>query len=143
MKWLLDTDVLSQPAKKLGDKRVVAWIEQEQSNCYTSAIVIAQLAYWVRSKNGNARRLLEQWLSHLVNALEGRIYSFNVSIAHTWADQRYLLEQAGKPMPLEESLIAATARKHNLIIATGNEKDFCQPGLKIFNPFKISEREFV
>ena len=136
MKWLLDTDVLSQPAKAAGDKSVIAWIEKEQSNCYTSTIVIAQLAYWVRTKNGRSRQLLEQWLSQLVDALEGKIYSFNVSIAHAWADQKWLLEQAGKPMPLEDSLIAATARKHNLIIVTGNEKDFCRPGLKVFNPFK-------
>lgn len=136
MKWLLDTDVLSQPAKSTGDKSVIAWIEKEQSNCYTSAIVIAQLAYWVRTKNGRSRQLLEQWLSQLVDALEGKIYSFNVSIAHSWADQKWLLEQAGKPMPLEDSLIAATARKHNLIIVTGNDKDFARPGLKVFNPFK-------
>jgi toxin FitB len=136
MKWLLDTDVLSQPAKETGNKKVIEWLDQEQADCYTSAIVIAQLAYWVRSKQGRSRQLLEQWLSQLVSALEGKIFSFNVSIAHVWADQKWVLEQAGKPMPLEDSLIAATARKHNLTIVTGNDKDFCRPGLKVFNPFK-------
>ena len=49
MNWLLDADVLSQPAKKRGDLRVVAWLEAEKDRCYTSSVVIAQLAYWVRT----------------------------------------------------------------------------------------------
>ena len=46
MSWLLDTDVICQPAKRHGDARVIAWLEEEQDRCYTSAVVIAQLAYW-------------------------------------------------------------------------------------------------
>ena len=33
MSWLLDTDVISQPAKRLGSARVTAWLEQEQARC--------------------------------------------------------------------------------------------------------------
>lgn len=47
-----------------------------------------------------------------------------------------MLEDAGLRMPLEEGYIAATARKHGLTIATGNEKDFHRPGIKVFNPFR-------
>ena len=52
MSWLLDTDVICQPAKRHGDARVIAWLGEEQDRCYTSAVVIAQLAYWVRTKDG-------------------------------------------------------------------------------------------
>ena len=52
MSWLLDTDVICQPAKRRGDPRIVAWLEREKEQCYTSAAVIAQLAYWVRTKEG-------------------------------------------------------------------------------------------
>jgi predicted nucleic acid-binding protein len=134
--WLLDADVLSQPAKRKGDARVLAWLKQEESNAYTSAVVIAQLAYWVRSKEGKHRDALQRWLHDLIEALEGRIFSFNVSIAHVWAEQKLSFERAGKAMPVEDSLIAATARRHNLTIVTGNEKDFLRPGLKVFNPFR-------
>ena len=37
MSWLLDADVLSQPAKRKGDARVVAWLEAEKDSCYTVA----------------------------------------------------------------------------------------------------------
>ena len=62
MSWLLDTDVISQPAKRRGDPRVVAWLEREKDQCYTSAVVIAQLAHWVRSKEGRQRQALQAWL---------------------------------------------------------------------------------
>lgn len=136
MSWLLDADVLSQPAKTRGSPAVIAWLEREQDECYTSTIVIAQVAYWIRSKQGRTRERLQQWLSRSVTALQGRILSFNLGAAHVWADQKYLLEKAGQPMPVEDSLIAATARRHNLTIVTGNDRDFRRPGLKVFNPFK-------
>jgi len=134
--WLLDTDVLSQPAKKRGDPRVIAWLRQEKDRCHTSAVVIAQLAYWVRTKDGKQRVALQAWLTRLIAAMQGRIHGFNVAVAHVWADQERLLEEAGQRMPVEDGYIAATARKHGFTIATGNEKDFRRPGLKVFNPFQ-------
>ena len=136
MSWLIDTDVLSQPAKRSGDARVIAWLEQEKDRCYTSAVVIAQLAYWVRSKEGRQRQALQAWLTRLVDAMHGRIYGFNVSVAHVWAEQEHQLEKAGRRMPVEDSYIAATARRYGLTIATGNDQDFRRPGLRVFNPFK-------
>jgi predicted nucleic acid-binding protein len=134
--WLLDADVLSQPAKRHGDPKVIAWLAREEAQTYTSAVVIGQLAYWVRCKKGKQREVLQTWLRELIDALEGRIHGFNVGVAHVWADQKFLLEQAGQRMPAEDGYIAATARRHNLTIATGNDKDFRRPGLKVFNPFK-------
>ncbi len=136
MSWLLDADVLSQPAKRKGDPAVVAWLEREKDECYTSAVVVAQLAYWVRSKDGRSREALQAWLTKLVDSLHGRIHGFNVSIAHVWADQEYELTRLGQCMPVEDSYIAATARRYNLTIVTGNDKDFRRPGLRVFNPFK-------
>jgi toxin FitB len=134
--WLLDADVLSQPAKKNGHAGVIAWLEQEKDNCYTSAIVIAQLAYWVRGKRGKQREALQAWLTRLIEALQGRILGFNVSVAHVWAEQQHKLEEIGQPMPVEDSYIAAIALRHNLTVVTGNEKDFRRPGIKLFNPLK-------
>jgi predicted nucleic acid-binding protein len=136
LSWLLDTDVLSQPAKRSGDPRVVAWLEREKDRCYTSTIVIAQLAYWVRSKEGRQRQVLQAWLTRLIDAMHGRIHGFNVSVAHVWAEQELLMERAGERMPLEDGYIAATARRHGLPVVTGNDKDFRRSGLKVFNPFK-------
>jgi len=134
--WLLDADVLSQPAKRNGDPRVVAWLEQEEARCHTSTIVVAQLAYWVRSKEGRQREALQAWLRRLLDAMEGRVLGFSVAVAHVWAEQQRALDKAGLRMPLADSYIAATARRHGLTVVTGNEKDFQRPGVKVLNPFK-------
>jgi predicted nucleic acid-binding protein len=57
-------------------------------------------------------------------------------VAHVWADQERILDKAGQTMPVEDSYIAATARRHGLTIVTDNDRDFRRPGLKVFNPFK-------
>ncbi len=59
-----------------------------------------------------------------------------MSVAHVWADQERLLDKAGQRMPVEDSYIAATARRPGLTIVTGNDRDFKRPGLNVFNPFK-------
>lgn len=136
MSWLLDADVLSQPAKRKGDARVVEWLEREEPRCHTSTVVVAQLAYWVRSKEGRQRESLQAWLRQLLDAMEGRILGFSVSVAHVWAEQQRVLDDAGLRMPLADSYIAATARRHGLTVVTGNEKDFRRPGVRVFNPFQ-------
>ncbi len=78
MNWLLDTGVICQPGKRHGDSRVVAWLEREKNQCCTSAVVIAQLAYWVRTKEGRQRQALQAWLTRLVDAMHGRIFGFNI-----------------------------------------------------------------
>jgi predicted nucleic acid-binding protein len=90
----------------------------------------------VRSKQGREREALQAWLSRLTDAMHGRVLGFNLSVAHVWAEQQHSLKAAGQRMPLEDSYIAAIARRHNLVIVTGNAKGFQRPGLKVFNPFK-------
>jgi toxin FitB len=133
--WLLDADVLSQAAKRHGDPRVVAWLEREEARCHTSTIVIAQLAYWVRSKEGRTRDALQKWLRQLLDAMDGRVLGFSLAVAHVWADQQRALDEAGLRMPLADSYIAATARRHGLTVVTGNDRDFRRPGMRVLNPF--------
>lgn len=115
---------------------MIDWLEKHKDHCYTSSIVIAQLAFWVRSKRGKQRLALQKWLTELIDAMHGRILGFNVSVAHIWAEQQHQLQTTGQLMPVEDSYIAAIARRHNLTVVTGNSKDFCRPGIKVFNPFE-------
>ena len=82
MSWLVDTDVLCQPVKTKGDPGVIAWLEREQAECYTGTVVIAQIAFWIRTKEGRTRTRLQTWLTQSIEALEGRILSLNVRTAH-------------------------------------------------------------
>jgi toxin FitB len=136
MSWLLDTDVLSQAAKSNGNARVIDWVKEHQDECYTSTHVIAELALWVRKADPRQRAQVRAWLRRLVDAMIGRIHGFSLSVAHVWAEQQSELESLGLKMPVADSYIAATAVRYGHIIATGNDKHYRRPGLKVFNPFK-------
>ena len=115
--------------------RVMAWSEEHQDQCYTSSIVVAHLAFWVRTKRGKQRIALQKWLTDLIEAAHGRLLGLNVSTAHVWAEQQHQFQAAGTPMPVEASYITAIARRHNLTVVTGNVKDFQRPGVRVFDPF--------
>ena len=42
---------------------------------------------------------------------------------------------SGLEMPIKDSLIAATALTHDLIVATRNRTDFQKAGVRVFSPF--------
>ena len=52
-----------------------------------------------------------------------------------WAELLARLRASGRAMPIKDSLIAATALTHDLIIATHNRSDFQKAGVKLVDPF--------
>jgi predicted nucleic acid-binding protein len=72
---------------------------------HESTIVVAQLAYWARSKEGASRESLQRWLRQLLDAMEGRVLGFSVAVAQVWAEQQRSLDRAGLRMPLADSCI--------------------------------------
>jgi predicted nucleic acid-binding protein len=69
-----------------------------------------------------------------MDAMEGRVLNFNSSVATVWGRQEGEFKRKGCQMPMPDSFIAATARRHNLTIVTRNVADYTRPGLKVFNP---------
>ena len=134
MNWLLDTNVISETARRNPNARVLTWLRQESANCYTSSIVISQLAHWVRTKSGAERKKLQEWLTRLLSNFGERVLNFTTTTAHVWADLHVKQKKAGQIMPVIDSYIAATAIQHGLVIAS-EDQDFQNRGLKVFNPF--------
>jgi predicted nucleic acid-binding protein len=135
MSWLVDTDLLSERARKQPDPRVLKWLEENASEIYTSSHVIGELQAGISLlPEGPKRRALQAWLNRLIEAMAGRVLNFNTSVATVWGRQEAELSRQGCPMPMPDSFIAATARGHNLTIATRNTVDYDRPGLKVFNP---------
>jgi predicted nucleic acid-binding protein len=52
-----------------------------------------------------------------------------------WAELLAGLRRSGRSMPIKDSLIAATALVHGLVVATRNHTDFEKAGVKVVNPF--------
>jgi predicted nucleic acid-binding protein len=136
MAWLVDTDVLSERTRKTPNQRVLSWLEENAADIYTSTHVIGELQAGISAlSDGAKKRALQQWLNRLIEAMEGRILSFNNSVAVVWGRQESDFAGKGCPMPMPDSFIAATARRHNLTIVTRNTADYKRPGLKSLNPY--------
>jgi predicted nucleic acid-binding protein len=103
---------------------------------YTSSHVIGELQAGLSLlPEGARRRALQGWLNRLIESWAGKILNFNNSVATVWGRQEAEYAQKGCPMPMPDSFIAATARRHGLTIATRNSADFTRPGLHVFNPW--------
>jgi len=136
MSWLVDTDVLSERAKKKPNAAVLKWLEEHASEIYTSSHVIGEFQAGISAlAEGARRRALQHWLNRLVEAMEGRVLNFNTSVATVWGRQEAEFAKKGSPMPMPDSFIAATARRHNLTIVTRNIRDYERPGIKVMNLF--------
>jgi len=46
-----------------------------------------------------------------------------------------LVAAAGRPLPAIDSLLAATALEHDLVLVTRNVKDFAGLPVQVFNPW--------
>lgn len=141
MSWLIDTDVLSERTRKNPNPAILHWLEINAAESYTSSHVIAEIQAGVSSlADGSKKRALQQWLNRLIEAMEGRILNFNTTVAEVWGRQEAEFAAKSCPMPMPDSFIAATARRHNLTIVTRNITDYKRPGLKTLDPSKFAER---
>jgi predicted nucleic acid-binding protein len=135
MSWLVDTDVLCERTRPQPNPRVLDWLRDNAAGFYTSSHVIAEVAAGIERLEGRRKVDLQKWLQRLIKSLGGRILNFNDTVALVWAQQEAEYERLGCAMPMPDSFIAATARRHNLTIATRNSADYQRPGLRVFNPF--------
>jgi predicted nucleic acid-binding protein len=68
----------------------------------------------------------------------GRILSINEAIAERWGALSVTAASKGRPVPVIDGLLAATALDHDLILATRNDMDVSATGVPILNPWRQS-----
>ncbi len=136
--FLVDTDVLSETQKPRPSVRTIAWLRKHEANLYTSAVVIGELAWGIeRLASGKKRHDLAGWLhGKVIPKMEGRILRLDTRVALEWGVLQAKLESGGQRMPWRDSVIAATARRHDLAVATRNAKDYKHAELDLVNPFE-------
>ena len=82
MKFLVDTNILSEPTKPRPDACVEQWVADHEADFYTSALVIAELLNGLEKlADGERKRQLAPRLERLAERLRGRILSFNLRVA--------------------------------------------------------------
>lgn len=136
MSYLVDTNVFSETLKRRPNARVMGWLRDHEGEVAISTITIAEIRGGIeRLPDGKRRDDFEAWLAKICASMRGNILSFNRATAHVWGQMQGRLDARGIQLSAFDSLIAATALRHQLTVATRNERNFEHAGVRIENPF--------
>lgn len=134
MKYLVDANVLSEPAKPSPDPRVLSWLRKHEPDLAVDPVILGELRFGILVlPKGRKRSVLEQWFDAGVGRLHCLPWDADTGLK--WAELLARLRSTGKSMPIKDSLIAATAMVHGLTIATRDRADFVNAGVRIIDPF--------
>ena len=136
MKYLVDANVLSEPTKSQPAPVVLQWLAEHDAHLLVNPIILGELEYGIRLlSRGKKRTQLQEWFDRGLKQLN--CIAIDVGTAGHWATLLTDLKRKGKAMPVKDSLIAATAIQHDLIVATRNVADFKKTGVATDNPFEL------
>ena len=134
MRYLVDANVLSEPTKPAPQMRVVEWLRKNEREIAVDPIILGEVRFGILLlPPGKRRAKLERWFNAGVQRL--LCLPWEAETGLRWAELLAALRASGRAMPIKDSLIAATALVHNLVIATRNRDDFEKARLKIVDPF--------
>ncbi len=139
LRYLLDTCVLSEFVKPSPAPQVVAWLNAVDSDqTFLSTVTFGEIQMGISLlPSSNRRTELEIWLAGILPVqFAGRVLALDGNTFLTWGQMAAQRKQQGTPMAVMDSLIAATARQHKMVLVTRNVADFKTTGLSLLNPWE-------
>jgi predicted nucleic acid-binding protein len=134
VKYLVDANVLGEPTKPAPDLGVVRWLRRNEQEIAVDPIILGEVRFGILLvPRGKRRARLERWFDSGVQRLHCLPWEAETGLR--WAELLATLRASGRMMPIKDSLIAATALVHGLVIATRNRTDFAKTGVKLVDPF--------
>ena len=134
MKYLVDANVLSEPTKSVPNPRVVEWLRVNEPDLAVDPFILGEVRFGILLlPRGKRRTSLERWFAAGVQRLHCLPWEAETGLR--WAQLLATLRASGRAMPIKDSLIAATALVHDLIVATRNRAGFEKARVKIVDPF--------
>ena len=138
MTFLIDTCVISELVKPRPDENVVRWVDSvDERKLFLSVLTVGELEKGITKLHESPRKAdLREWLEHdLVERFAGRILPVDAAVALAWGKIQGEAERVGTKLPVIDSLLAATAKIHQLTLATRNVADFDRCSATVFNPW--------
>lgn len=137
--FLIDTNVLSEYNRPgIPDAGVRNWLQTTTRELqHVSVITLAEIQKGIELlAPGKRRDQLDLWLKQDLEAwFSSRILHVDRQVARQWASVVAQGIRTGRPIPTIDSLIAATALVHDLVIVTRNVRDFQTTGAATLNPW--------
>lgn len=132
--YLLDTNIVSELRKKKPHGAVLAWVNAaDDARLFLSAVTIGEIQAGIekaREHDQAKAEEIEKWLELV--ATTWNVLPMDAAAFREWGR---LMHRKSDTL-LEDALIAATARLHNLVVVTRNVADFKALGVKTLDPFK-------
>lgn len=144
-KYLLDSNIISEPSKPEPKKIVVDLLSKNRKNSAISTLSYFELLHGVLSlPDGKRKERLYAYLEETVVPFYDFL-PFDFECAKINAEVSAKMESVGRPLPIIDSQIASVALAKNLILVTRNTKDFSPIQeyfpLKIENWFEVKEED--
>jgi len=130
MKWLCDTNVISEVFKKAPNRNVIDWLARQEEICL-SVVTVEEIYCGLSHKNAHKRI---EWFEKFIS-FRCRVFPVTIETARHCGILRGRFLQKGISRTQADLLIAATAIEHHLVLSTRNERDFDHCGIPVFNPF--------
>lgn len=123
LRYLLDTNVVSQPMMKAPSASVMRKLAAIADECAIAAPVWHELQFGCKCMpTGKRRDAVQAYLADVINTFQ--ILPYDDLAAKLHAIERARLRELGTPMPFADGQIAAIAQINELILVTDNVRDF-------------------
>jgi toxin FitB len=138
VKYLLDTNVVSESSKKKPDPNVLAWLARTTlADTGLSAMTIGELRRGIEFVPEGVRRVsLEVWYQQVRVTFTGRTLSLDDRVMECWGERMAALSSKGVSIEPLDGLIGATALVHGLTLVTRNTDHFLAFGIALENPWQ-------
>ncbi|CAM5533339.1 PIN domain-containing protein [Mycolicibacterium aubagnense] len=142
MRYLLDTNILSNATKPAPSEALLAWMaEQTDTDLFISSLTVAEIRRGVLEKPaGKKRDQLESWFTGPEGPqalFADRILAFDEKAGLIWARLMADGKAKGRPRSGLDTIIAAVAEANGCVVVTDNEKDF--QDIEIINPLRSAK----
>jgi predicted nucleic acid-binding protein len=137
--FLLDTCVLSELVKPAPAPSVVYWVrKQSEESFFLSVLTLGELHKGIAKFPSSRRRAeLEKWIHQdLQSRFAGRILPITEDIASLWGALQGNAERHGHPLPVIDTLLAATALVHRLVLVTRDTSAAEEAKVPVMNPWE-------
>jgi tRNA(fMet)-specific endonuclease VapC len=134
LRYLLDTNVISEPLRPSPDQAVVDHLREHQTEIAIASVVWHELWYGCyRLPASTKRSVIEAYLNNVV-ARAIPILPYDQQAAQWHARERARLVQIGCTPPFADGQIAAVAATNGLYLVTFNRDDYAAfRGLRLEN----------
>ena len=144
--WLLDTNVVTALASPNGAPSVKAWAYgQPEHRMYLSVLALAEFDTSIHNLEPDHpdRSRYMAARDALAHRFKNRLLSVDDPVVYRWgAIAGDVKRRIGHAPAVVDTLMAATAIQHDLILATRNMKDTKDSGAVIFNPWTDDPSQF-